>query len=386
MVPISKTKLFIAGCIILVGLAWLTLMIPFEHGGKPKQPDIIKVGVILPLTGNLASIGVPGKNALELAFNRINQQQTDFRYEVIYEDSKGSPKDGVTAAQKLLSVDKAQVVFATLSSVSLAIAPIIQERNALLFASAISTDLLKEGDGIFRFFPSTQNEVAVWLDRIKSKNYKRVAMLYMNAEFSLEEKKQLEASLPNDVMFIAESFEANSQDLRTQLTKLKQSDPDVIVISGIGSNYVSLMNQLNDLNISPAVIGDFDFALSIARNAARKSDQGLSLFDGVEFAMINIDSTSSVTQDLIKRYRERYRDPEYDILNESEALFAYDAANLLNERAQKIGVFDISKLKDQLQNITQYSGVSGNIKITNRSADIPLVLARYRNGEIEIVK
>ncbi len=385
---LKKNPLFfgIVVLMIIVGVVLVLASATNEKRNASQDKQVVKIGAILPLSGNLASIGIPGKNVLELAFEKLNTAQSNAHYSLFFEDSKGQTKDGVTAAQKLLSVDNVRVIFATLSSVSLAIAPLVQQHDAILFASAISTELLKEGDGVFRFFTSTQNEVAVWLDRINEKRFKRVGMLYINAEFSLEEKKLLETNLPDNVSFVAEMFEAKDQDVRTQLTKLKQANPDVLVISGIGSNYVSIVNQIKELHITTSLIGDFDFALSTARNAARTTENGLSLFDGIEFAMINVDQSSPDAKMLLAGYRTKYQNPEYDILNESEALFAYDAAHLLNERVQKIGSFDVRQLKDQLQNVTQYSGVSGNIRITNRSADIPLVLGRYENGEIKIVK
>ena len=64
----------------------------------------IKIGVIAPLTGPVASWGTDTQRALTLA----NESFGAGRFEFIFEDGQCLGKEAATAAQKLVSVDKVQ--------------------------------------------------------------------------------------------------------------------------------------------------------------------------------------------------------------------------------------------------------------------------------------
>ena len=63
-------------------------------GEQPK----IKIGALLPLSGDAAAYGENVKQGIELALKGTN-------FEVIYEDGKCEGPDAVTAIQKLINLD-----------------------------------------------------------------------------------------------------------------------------------------------------------------------------------------------------------------------------------------------------------------------------------------
>ncbi|GKT37072.1 Leu/Ile/Val-binding protein like protein, partial [Aduncisulcus paluster] len=94
-------------------------------GCNQSKDDVIKIGAILPLTGDAAAWGIPPKNAALLAVEQINADGgiNGKKLELIVEDGGCDPKMGVSAINKLLSVDKPiAVVGAVCSAVTLAIA------------------------------------------------------------------------------------------------------------------------------------------------------------------------------------------------------------------------------------------------------------------------
>ena len=74
--------------VVLVGSLFLI------NGCKKKEPEVIKIGAILPPTGNLSSYGVDSRKALELAVEKLNKTGgIDGRLiSLIIEDSQGNPK------------------------------------------------------------------------------------------------------------------------------------------------------------------------------------------------------------------------------------------------------------------------------------------------------
>src|SRR5947209_4316711 len=67
----------------------------------------VPFGAILPLTGNLASLGEPKRNAFLLAQDDVNADGgiDGRRLDVRFEDNRGEPREGVSAFQKLMNLD-----------------------------------------------------------------------------------------------------------------------------------------------------------------------------------------------------------------------------------------------------------------------------------------
>ncbi|ERN40083.1 ABC-type branched-chain amino acid transporter (periplasmic) [Rubidibacter lacunae KORDI 51-2] len=112
-----------------------------DEGGDSSDSEPLKLGSLLPTTGDLASIGQNMPIAVDLAVKTINACGGVNGQEVILiqEDSQTDPNAGAAAMSKLVEVDKvAGVVGAFASSVSSA-AVDTAVRNEVLFISPGST-------------------------------------------------------------------------------------------------------------------------------------------------------------------------------------------------------------------------------------------------------
>jgi len=76
-----------------------------------KKAEVIKIGAILPLTGNLSFLGTPGKNAIEL----FRKQNKTSKIEIKLYDSKAEPKTGLTVYRKAYDIDKTNFFITTLT-------------------------------------------------------------------------------------------------------------------------------------------------------------------------------------------------------------------------------------------------------------------------------
>src|SRR6266849_7106509 len=98
-----------------VAVAALGLVLALYLGGCQNQTnsaDNIKIGAILPLTGDSASWGEQGRWGIESAVREVNESGgiDGKQVEVIFEDSQAIPRVAVTAFGKLSQVDKVQAV------------------------------------------------------------------------------------------------------------------------------------------------------------------------------------------------------------------------------------------------------------------------------------
>jgi branched-chain amino acid transport system substrate-binding protein len=119
----------------------------------------LRIGVMLALTGDSANYGKRSLNGLTWAADKINQKKGGVNgkhLELVVEDDLSSPKDAVSAFNKLVSQDQVKVVIGDIiSGTTLAVAPLAEKNHVLLFAPGASNPQLRyAGDYVFRNWTS----------------------------------------------------------------------------------------------------------------------------------------------------------------------------------------------------------------------------------------
>ena len=145
-------------CILAVGIIFFTSCGKKTESKNASETQVIKIGAILPLTGNIAYFGEYEKNALEVAMSRIKNKINGKLIEVVYEDSENNPQKAVSAINKLINNDKVVAVVTQMTNVSYAIAPIAQKNKIILLTLAMDPKVSAIGDYIFRIYESITDE------------------------------------------------------------------------------------------------------------------------------------------------------------------------------------------------------------------------------------
>ncbi|MFQ5686777.1 MAG: ABC transporter substrate-binding protein, partial [Candidatus Scalindua sp.] len=109
----------------------------------------MKIGVILPLTGPSAVIGEWNKNGIEIALEMTGLNN---KIDIIYEDSKNDPKTGISAFNKLTSINNSNLVISSLSGISVPLIPLSKTNKTPLFLLMVSyPDITKQSEYCFRY-------------------------------------------------------------------------------------------------------------------------------------------------------------------------------------------------------------------------------------------
>lgn len=118
----------------------------------------VEIGILLPETGNLASVGGPMINAAELPAMQVNDSDLDLEVNTTFEDTNTDPNTGIQAANSLVNAGVPFVCGSASSGVNV---PVSQEAfipNQVVGCSPSSTALsvtnLEDDDYIFRTAPS----------------------------------------------------------------------------------------------------------------------------------------------------------------------------------------------------------------------------------------
>jgi branched-chain amino acid transport system substrate-binding protein len=151
--------------LLLFGLLFLLI----ASCGK-KEEEIIKVGAVLSLTGTGAEYGKDQQKAITLVLEQQSSKNYKYKYDVVFQDSKSDPKEGVNAVRYLLSSENCQVFMTVLSSVSMAIKDITENNNKPLFCVAATPKLTPNTNLVFRSLPTSEYQAEVLAQRISEIN------------------------------------------------------------------------------------------------------------------------------------------------------------------------------------------------------------------------
>jgi len=250
MTKTGKTVLWIIIIIIVICLIWW---------GASKKPsltgEVIKVGILEPLTGVRAEAGEYFKRGLDLALAEINSDlNKKYQLELVFEDTQYDPAIAVTAFNKLKDIDKVgYVIGAHGSSNTLAVAPIAEENKIILITpGSQSTAISQAGDYIFRTQINTAQEAPFIAEFIAGiSGDKPVHVLGLNTDYSLSYMKNLTPAFEENgvTMGLFEKFDPKETDYRTQLLKLKASNAEYILLLAIPKHAGQILKQVQELGI-----------------------------------------------------------------------------------------------------------------------------------------
>ncbi|MGD8780533.1 MAG: ABC transporter substrate-binding protein [Ignavibacteria bacterium] len=199
-----------------------------------SEPDQIKLGSILPLTGDAASWGNPVKNSVQMAVDEINNSGgiNGKLLNVVFEDSQAEPSKGVSAIQKLITQDKPiAIIGAVASSVSIAIAP-FAEKNKIPVISPASTSPKLTGISkyFFRVIPTDKLRAEKFAEYIYSKGFEELDIVFINNEGGSGAKEAFVKKY-NELggnVTLNEGYTQGTNDFRAVLNKSKNSDSNAL--------------------------------------------------------------------------------------------------------------------------------------------------------------
>jgi branched-chain amino acid transport system substrate-binding protein len=128
---------------ILAAGAMLALTLPFA--GAVQAQDSVKVGLILPMTGQQASTGKQIKAAVDLYMKEHGSTVAGKKIEVILKDDAAIPDNTKRIAQELIVNDKVAVVAGFgITPTALAVAPLATQAKAIELVMAAGTSIITE--------------------------------------------------------------------------------------------------------------------------------------------------------------------------------------------------------------------------------------------------
>jgi len=375
----NQTAKWVVGLIIVAVLA--IVLYTISERPETAEGGRIKIGFIGPLTGDAASIGEQEVLAIEIARDEVNAAGgvNGKQIEVIFEDGQCNPQSAVNAANKLINVDKVSLIIgAGCSSETLAVAPLAEQAKVLLF-SPVSTNpkITDAGDYVFRNVPSDSFQgvfAAEYLKNVLGKS--KVALLKCLSDWCLgvnDAFKKKFQELGGQIV-AEESYQQDSRDLRTQLTKIKTAAPEVIYFVGYTEASIAGIRQAKELGLAATIFGaDAWSDPKIWSELGRTADG----------AMYSEPANKTLPESFVAEMNRRSGGKEINVY----APRAYDAFKILASLIAEKGV-NSTAIKNALYNLKNYQGIADNYTF-DRNGDVTgasYAVKRVENGKVVDVK
>ncbi|MEK6963710.1 MAG: ABC transporter substrate-binding protein [Nanoarchaeota archaeon] len=341
----------------------------------------IKIGVLGDLTGDYVSFmrGVPrgAELAVEDAKNLVNRP-----IQLVIEDQRSCQlKETVTIMNKLTSIDHVDFVLGgSCSSSTLAAAPIAESTHTPIISPVSSApSVSKSGDYIFRTYISDGSRALAASELTYKLGKRKMATLVdisNDAFIEIVKGAKFRFQELGGVVVAEEESDNVAGDFRTQLTKIKVADPDVLFLTTGPQQIGHVAKEAKELGLHVQFIVPLETA-----EDQQVIDMAGSAVEGLLYVMPGNPPDSPKYQELQRRYKERYKEEAMP----SYVTEAYDAV-MLGILALKESDGSRESIKDKLYEVSKtYEGVSGNVAFdANGDVSKPVMYKQIKNGKFVV--
>lgn len=165
---------------------------------EPDGPQAIRLGALLPLTGDQAATGVAARHLLESRLAQLNQDHADdsaYTFELVVGDTESDP----AVTQELFGEfadDGIKVMLGPFSNAELkAIQQLSNDRGVLLASPGSSAIAFSLEDNILRFVPDDAVQAAAIVDLLRDIGVRTVASIWRDDPGNAELRSSVDANL-----------------------------------------------------------------------------------------------------------------------------------------------------------------------------------------------
>lgn len=347
--------------------------------------DTIKIGVIVPKSGPLATYGLENSDGIKTAVKKINDAGgiQGKKIELFIEDNQGTTTETINAYKKLVTANGVVAVIGPVTSGnSLAVKPLVAQYKTPLVSptgTAVALTLGNEYMSRVCFIDPFQGKIGAVFAFNDLKKKKAVIMFDSSNDYSsgLADAFEKEFKALGGILLKRIGFKSDDKDFNAQLTEIKRMNPEIIYVPSYHPTAGPIMNQARKQGITAVLIGGDGWDSGKLKDLAGEGYEGnyfTSHFSG--------EDTDPFVQKFIKSFKAMSQQNPG-----SMASLGYDAALLLadsiDRTMKKLGASALDKsefkeeLKNQINSTKNFKGVTGNITLDeNRNAVKSVVIIK----------
>ncbi len=359
----------------------------------------IKIGLVAALTGASAQSGEAITRGLTIAIDELNAKGGIMGKKVVLvrRDDESSPPKGLAAARELISNEKVVALFGGIDSpVSLAIIPVVnKEKVPFVGVWAAATNITKNGANpnyVFRV-SARDDLVDVKLVKYAMATYgvKKPGLVLINNPWGESNEKGLKAAAAAANITIAgiEKIEPNDVDMTPQLTRLKNSGADALILVANAAPGAQMMKARERMGWKVPVVSHWGISGGRFDELAGPTAGDAHFVQTYSFFGDLNATGKKVMAELSKKYGVK---SAADVLAPVGTANAYDAMNLLAHAIEKAKSTNGDAIRKAMYEVDGYAGL---IKTYNKPfgpddheglAPDDYIMVKFAGGKIVPVK
>ncbi|MBI4682128.1 MAG: ABC transporter substrate-binding protein [Nitrospirae bacterium] len=363
-----------------------------------KGPDVIRIGVNAPLTGDIPKVGEGTKYAAQMWLKEVNAAGgievggRKYKVELVIEDNEAKAESAVKATTKLITEEDVLAIVGPQASKQAIPAGGIANELGTPMISPWSTnpDTTKDRPFVFRgcFLDPFQGPVVA--NFVKSEfGFTKAAVLYDVASDypkGLAEffKKAWEGLNGAGSVVAYESFTTKDADFSSQLTKIINSGAQFLFTPQYYNEVALIVQQVRQLGWKKPIVGSDSWGSAETVKLCGKDCYGS--FFSTHYAAAG---AKGATREFIDRYQKAYGYVPDDV-----AALTWDSVRIVKQAVQNCGKLtgdmktDRKCVRDAMAKIREFDGITGKMTFTEEGDPIKCaVIVRISDkGEFEFYK
>lgn len=341
-----------------------TSMRPESPGeGNRVEGDVIKIGVIASLNGELKPWGEDSVRGIQMAVDEFNAAGGvgGKKVQLVIEDTASKPEVGKTATEKLVNEDKVLAIIGEIASgiTQPAAQVCFQAGVPIITPGSTRVDITNIGNNVFRVcFTDNFQGAAMARFAYEDLGLRRVAIL--------TDKKQPYSTGLSDVFrqaftdfggeIVDEQFyESGTQDFKPQLTNIKAKNPDGLFCSGYFNEVGPIARQKEIVGLNVPMLGGDGWDSAELVNSGGRGIIGGYWTNHYS----NYETDRPQVKRFIDAFKQKYGSPPATAM----APLAYDAALVLLDALKRAESLDSKSLIKAISETKNLDAVSGTITI-----------------------
>lgn len=326
------------------------------------EGETIRIGAIAPVTGDKAEAGQSVWRSFQIAVDDINAKGGVLgkQVEIVLEDSKADAKEAVELTKKLADDDTICAVLGPMNSAeAIACAPVFDEYGLVELAPVASNNQYATMSPYAFTLAGRQSAEMPYFVEKCLQGYcqtQSIGVIWVNDDWgvsSIESMKDACDKLGIEVT-AAESFNTGEKDFTAVLTKIRQTNPETLVLATQAAEGALILNQVKAMGWDIPVVGV----------GAMYSDQVI-LLAGEMADGLTVPSCVFLSEDDPEAwdYATRFYD-EAGFYPTTHGPLSYDSVVVLCAAIEKAGSTDRTAIRDALMEISGVEGIAGTYEFT----------------------
>lgn len=375
---------------VLTSLALLLAVSCTGSGGispTPKKKELV-VGAVLSLTGGAAVYGSDADKGAQLAAEQFNAASRPFTVRYVAMDDKSDRVEATKSARALVEAQGAQVLLGpAISPSALSVGKYAQESLIPMIATSATQDEVttptsgEDRSYVFRvcFNDSYQGDL-LGPFAAQELGLTTAGIVYdktLSYSIGLAQKFRSAFEAKGGTILFEENYSVKDTDYSSLVTKVAQSDAQVLFIPGWDENVGPMLKQAGNQWDKFTLLGGDGWP-----SPRLKDLSGGNIRNAYAVTHFDPNDTDPGVRSFVTSYRARYADAEPTAF----AALGYDAMDVLLDAASRAPDFAGTSLRDALQR-TDLSAVTGRIRFdASRNPNKGATIVKMDGGIVTFFK